>query len=95
MLKNYSELLKELNKMKGESITPRRKVVIKLLKGMVDTLDASLKYQKAKEKYDIKIDYMEHGNLLLSVFGSEDISSNEQKIKELRKALKEINQKSK
>lgn len=95
MLENYSELLKELNKLKGESITPRRKVEIRLLKGMVDTVENTLKYQKAKEKFDIKFDFMEDDSLLLSFFGSEDISSIEQKIRELRKALREINQKSK
>lgn len=87
---DFNDLLIKIGEVKNESDSRKRKILINTLKSMVGTLEISLKYQKLKDKIDCKIEILE-SDLLLSFFGSNDITENGKKIKMLKKSLREIN----
>jgi hypothetical protein len=90
-MKNYNDLLSELEKIKNEPITPKRKVMIMLLENLINSHALSIAYQKIKNKAGNKIDLLEGGDNGLTFFGSNDINENEKKLEELRKKFREIN----
>ena len=89
-MRNYNEFLSELEKLRNEPASPKRNLMISLLRSRLNTLALSIKYQKIKLLYGIKIDYFETDNLLNSFFGKIESKSLDKKLKELRKKLREV-----
>jgi hypothetical protein len=101
MIFNYEGFLKECDELKNNSNLPkdRKKVIIKLLNALTETLKTSIDYRKLKDEISVNgsvvdtefLDEVMDNDLLNTFFGVDDINEIEKKLKELRKALKGIN----
>lgn len=88
-MKTYNDFLSEIEKLKNEPFSPKRGLMASLLKNRLNRLTLSIKYQKIKLVYNIKIDYLEADDFLYGFFGNNDLRDSGKKLKELRKKLKE------
>src|ERR1035437_3614886 len=93
MMQDYNQLLMDIQNLKN--VNPvKRLCLIMSLKGTFDYLQNTIQYQKLKQTgalIDNKfLEEVSDHDLLVSVFGSNDIKENERKLKELRKTLREV-----
>ena len=99
-LKSHNDLLKDIENIKKEN-SDSQGGKIKLIEGIIKTLNDSITYQKLKARIQLIgeltdeefINDVYDDGLLSSVFGNDDIIENEKKLKELKKAFKEISSK--